>query len=200
MFEKNRLIGLTGGIGCGKSTVARVLESRGLVRIDTDQVARDVVRKETVGLGAVVDAFGEAVLTPDGELDRKALASVVFADEKKRKILESILHPLIWSAVIERVEEAFAHGSDVVVEVPLLFENARQEFFDSVWVVACEPDVQRERLKMRNNWDETEIEARIASQMPLQKKVEMADIVIWNNGSSEELESSIEEAWLREQA
>jgi dephospho-CoA kinase len=192
------IIGLTGGIGCGKSAVGRALQSLGLRRLDTDQVARSVVGKGTPGLAAVVQAFGTCILASNGNLDRKALAEVVFGDERKRKLLESILHPRIWSEVEEFVSLCRQQDEDAVIEVPLLFENERQGLFDAVWVVASDSEVQRKRLHERNGWSDQEIEARISSQMPLEEKVERADTVLWNNGMLSELEDKVMRAWQRE--
>ncbi len=191
-----KILGLTGGIGCGKSAVGRLLEDLGLRRLDTDLVARKVVEKGTAGLQTVVDQFGSGVLGPEGELDRQALAAIVFEDEQQRKTLERILHPLIWNEVECFLERCRADGKDAVIEVPLLYENGRENRFDQVWVVATTPELQACRLAARNGWSSEEVEARIASQMPLAEKVRRADTVIHNVGTTEELREQVREAWL----
>lgn len=193
-----RLIGLTGGIGCGKSTVGKILEELGLRRLDTDQVARNVVEPGSEGLAAVVEAFGSSVLNSDGSLDRGAVGTIIFADGLKRKLLEGLLHPLIWNEIETFVSDCRREGHHAVIEVPLLFENRRQDKFDSVWVVATSSELQKARLHKRNGWSEQEIESRIASQMPLDEKVERADTVIWNIGSPAALKQTVQEAWQRE--
>jgi dephospho-CoA kinase len=193
-----KILGLTGGIGCGKSSVGRLLEGLGLKRLDTDLVARQVVGEGTPGLRAVVERFGTEVLDSDGELNRQALAEIVFGDEQQRTALERILHPLIWGEVEQFVERCRADRHNAVIEVPLLYENSREDFFDEVWVVATTPELQASRLMARNRWSTEEIEARIASQMPLVDKIKRADIVIHNIGTSEELKEQVREAWHRE--
>ncbi|MCA9778783.1 MAG: dephospho-CoA kinase [Candidatus Eremiobacteraeota bacterium] len=192
------MIGLTGGIGCGKSAVGRALEELGLKRLDTDLVAREVVDLGTPGLQAVVEMFGMGVLTREGELDRRALAAVVFQDPGQRKQLERLLHPLIWERVEKFIEGCRAAGNHAVVEVPLLFENGREASFDTVWVVATSPELQRVRLAERNGWSPSEVEARVASQMPLSEKIDRAGIVIHNEGTPEDLMVQVREAWQRE--
>jgi dephospho-CoA kinase len=194
----SRIIGLTGSVGCGKSAVGTTLEDLGLKRLDTDQIARSVVGKGTPGLAAVIEAFGSGVLNPDETLNRSAVGEIVFNNEAKRKLLESTLHPLIWSQVEAFVSHCRKNGEHAVIEVPLLYENERQELFDKIWVVASSPELQRARLRGRNGWTEQEIEARITSQMPLQQKIDRADTVIWNNGTVAELEDKVREAWRRE--
>ena len=188
-------LGLTGGIGCGKSAVGRHLKQLGLLHLDTDIVARDVVKPGTPGLAQVVERFGASILTSSGELDRAQLGEIVFSDPSERKALEQILHPLIWTKVSSFLKAAILEGADSVVEVPLLYEKGRQDTFDQVWVVATTKELQIERLAKRNGWSSEEARARIRSQMPLQEKIELADRVIWNNGDLQDLERTVTAAW-----
>ena len=178
--------------------MGRALEELGVKRLDTDQVAREVVDRGSPGLQAVVEQFGAGVLSPEGELDRQALAAIVFQDLRQRKQLERLLHPLIWERVEKFVERCRAAGNHAVVEVPLLFENGRETDFDAVWVVATTPELQRLRLAERNGWSPSEVEARVASQMALSEKIDRADTVIHNDGTPEDLVEQVREAWQRE--
>lgn len=184
-------IGLTGGIGCGKSSVAAILEEAGWRRLDTDQVARDVVAPGTEGLTQLVNIFGQDILQSNGELDRAALGSLVFSNSEERQKLEAILHPLIWEQVENFLSECRQSAQPCVVEVPLLFENERQATFSSVWVVAASEELQRQRLRERNSWTDAEIQARVSSQMPLPVKMERADVVITNDGDLPALKSQV---------
>ena len=131
-------------------------------------------------------------------MDRGAVGTIIFADGLKRKLLEGLLHPLIWNEIETFVSDCRREGHHAVIEVPLLFENRRQDKFDSVWVVATSSELQKARLHKRNGWSEQEIESRIASQMPLDEKVERADTVSWNIGSPAALKQTVQEAWQRE--
>ena len=197
LHRTNWKIGLTGGIGCGKSTAARILEKMGFRRLDTDQVARQVVEPESEGLRRLVGLFGNSILQNDGRLDRAALGKRVFASESDRKALEALLHPLIWSEVQSFLAKAERDTANALVEVPLLFENRREEEFDQVWTVAASEKLQFQRLRERNGWSDPEIAARLASQMPLSKKRELADRVFENDGDLKSLEKQLAEA-LRE--
>lgn len=191
------ILGLTGGIGCGKSIVGKHLKQLGLRHLDTDRTAREVVRLGSDGLTRVLQAFGTSVSTPSGELDRVKLGEIVFKDPEKRRRLEAILHPLILERVTNFVEEARKEDLHAVVEIPLLYEKGREELFDEVWVVATTRELQNERLAHRNGWSQEQIEERLSSQMPLDDKIERADTVIWNVGTLEELRESVSEAWKR---
>ena len=184
-------IGLTGGIGCGKSTVAKILESMGLARLDTDIVAREVVQVGSPGLTAIIEEFGEIVIQPDGSLDRSALGKIVFADLDKLARLENVLHPRIWQKVSEFHQSCELQGQNSIVEVPLLFENSRQDKFTETWVVSTDRESQFERLRIRNSWSDEEISNRIRNQMPLADKVKLADVVIENSGDISGLRSNV---------
>jgi len=188
------LVGLTGGIGSGKSTVARMLAARGAVVIDADVLARQAVEPGTSGLDAVVARFGDGVLGPDGSLDRHALASIVFADDVARDDLEAIVHPAVRRAIAEAVA-AHAHTDDVVVvDSPLLIETGAHEGFPVVVVVAASADARVARLVERS-MAEADVRARMAAQMPLEEKMAVADEVVDNDGTEIDLEERVARLW-----
>lgn len=192
------LIGLTGGIACGKSTVADALRARGAVIVDADQVARDVVAPGTPGLAAVVDAFGDRVLAPDGRLDRGALGARVFGDDLARRRLEGILHPLIAQESMVQLQAAAATGAPLVVyDAALLVESGRADLFRPLVVVTAPEAVQRARLMARDDLDPAAAEARIAAQMPVADKAAVADHVIDNGGERAATEAQIDALWDR---
>ena len=189
------LVGLTGGIGSGKSTVARLLEKRGAVVFDADLLAREAVEPGTPGHAAVIDRFGADVLAPGGELDREALASIVFADPAARRDLEQIVHP--------EVRRLFAEGSEayrdtdrvVVFSAPLLVETGMHTAFEILVVVSATVATQIERLMRQRGMSETSIRARIDAQAPLEDKAAVADFLVDNEGSLDELEGQVERLW-----
>jgi dephospho-CoA kinase len=188
------LVGLTGGIGSGKSTVARMLAARGAVVLDSDVLAREAVEPGTSGFDAVVGRFGDGVLGSDGSLDRHALASIVFADDVARVDLEAIVHPAVRRSIAEAVA-AHAHTDDVVVvDSPLLIETGAHEGFPVVVVVTASPDARVARLVERG-MDEADVRARMAAQMPLEEKVAVADVVVDNDGTEAELEERVDRLW-----
>lgn len=177
-----KLIGLTGGIATGKSTVSRMLVDAGLPLIDADVVAREVVAPGTPGLSAVSERFA-GVVTPEGLLDRKALATRVFGDANERAALNAIVHPLVSAAVIEKTQALAAQGTPLAIyDAPLLIENALYEGLDGVILVATRPEVQKARLMTRDGLSEAEAEARMRSQLPIDAKRPYARWVIDNNG------------------
>ncbi len=188
-------IGLTGGIACGKSTVSRLLASRGAIVIDADILAREVVEPGAPALAEVVRVFGPDMLNGDGTLNRKQLGKVVFDNEAKRKRLEELLHPAIIRLMQERMAEAERLHPDklVVADVPLLYEAQMEDLFQEVLVVAASRDVQLERLMQRDRLSGEEAELRIDAQMPLEWKKEWADLVIDNSGTPEETEWQVEQ-------
>ena len=182
------LFGLTGGIASGKSTVAARFRARGVPVLDADEFAREVVAAGTDGLAEVVRAFGDGVLTPDGTLDRKAVAAIVFADEAKRRALNAIVHPRIAALGMHRTAELDARGEPLACyEAALLVENGLADMFRPLVVVAVPEDVQVARARARDGATEEEAAARIRSQMPLAKKVALADFVIDNVGTRDAL-------------
>lgn len=179
-----RLIGLTGGIGTGKSTVAVMLVARGAALIDADLLAREVVEPGTPALAEIAAEFGPGVLLPDGALDRAALGAVVFGDEAKRLRLNAITHPRVRELMVHRVAAALASDAPLlVVDIPLLFEGELQGGFEGVMLVWAPEPVQVERLVSRNGLPEDEARRRIATQMPVDDKRALATWVIDNSGS-----------------
>ena len=191
-----RLIGLTGGIGTGKSTVAAMLVARGAALVDADRLAREVVEPGTPGLAEIVAEFGPGVLLPDGSLDRPALGAVVFADEGRRLRLNAITHPRVGELMQQRVAEALASAAPlVVVDVPLLFEGNRQGGFEGTMLVWAPPPVQLARLVERDGWPEDEARRRIAAQMPVDDKRALATWVIDNSGTLADTQAQLDAWW-----
>lgn len=173
------LYGLTGGIGMGKSTAARLLEEGGVPVVDTDALAREIVEPGQPALAEIVRAFGSEMLDGQGRLRREALAQVVFADEARRRELEAITHPRIREAWQARAAAWKAEGRPCgVVVIPLLYETAAAPQFDRVVCVACSARSQRERLQARG-WAPDQIAGRLAAQWPVQKKMDLAHYVVW---------------------
>lgn len=186
-------IGLTGGIGSGKSTVSALLARRGAVIIDSDRIAREVVEPGTPGLAAVVEAFGPQVLTADGALDRPALAAVVFADPEARRRLDAIVHPLVRARAKELAAAAPA-GAVVVHDVPLLVETGQAGSYDVVLVVEACPETRVARLVQRG-LAETDARARIAAQATDEQRRAVAHVVLDNSGTPEELAAQVDRFW-----
>ena len=182
-----RVLGLTGGVGMGKSTAARLLKKAGLPVVDSDDLAREAVQPGTEGLAEIADEFGEGFIRPDGSLDRDKMASTVFQDEAARKRLETIIHPRVRTAWENRIEQWREQKRPVgVVVIPLLFEVGLQDSFDAVLCVASTASTQRSRLRGRN-WSDAQIAARIAAQMDIAQKMDLADHVLWNEGTPDQL-------------
>jgi dephospho-CoA kinase len=186
-------IGLTGGIGSGKSTVSALLAERGAVVVDADRIAREVLEPGTPGLAAVVAAFGGGILAPDGSLDRPALAAVVFADPDARARLDGIVHPLVRARATE-LAGAAPEGSVVVHDVPLLVETGQAKTYDLVLVVEADPATRIERL-VRRGLSEEDARARIAVQATDEQRRAVADVVLDNSGTVEQLAQQIERFW-----
>jgi dephospho-CoA kinase len=189
------LVGLTGGIGTGKSTVARMLESRGAVVFDADVLARQAVAPGTPGFDQVVERFGPNVLAPGGGLDREALASVVFSDPAARRDLEGIVHPEVRRMFAEGCEEYKDSDRVVIFSAPLLVETGMHTAFDLLIVVSAPVVTQIERLMRGRGMAERDVRARIAAQLPLEAKAEVADILVDNEGTLEDLEGRVERVW-----
>ncbi len=180
-------IGLTGGIASGKSTVSNMLKEYGFSIIDADVIAREVVEKGKPAYLKIVEEFGEGILQADGIIDRLKLGSMIFQDVEKREILNSIIHPFIRKSMMEQRE--FYINQDkgtIIMDIPLLFESKLTYMVDKTIVVYVDFDVQLKRLMDRNSFSEEEARERINSQMPLQKKRDLADEVIDNNGTINE--------------
>ncbi|WP_306333961.1 dephospho-CoA kinase [Streptomyces sp. KL118A] len=187
-------VGLTGGIGAGKSEVSRLLVAAGAVLIDADKIAREVVEPGTPGLAAVVEAFGREVLAPDGSLDRPKLGAVVFADAEQLAALNAIVHPLVGARSAE-LEQAASGDAVVVHDVPLLAENGLAPLYDLVVVVDASPETQLDRLVRLRGMSEEDARARMAAQATREKRLEIADIVIDNDGPLEGLSERVGEVW-----
>ncbi|WP_411120990.1 dephospho-CoA kinase [Streptomyces sp. x-19] len=189
-------VGLTGGIGAGKSAVSRLLASYGAVIVDADKIAREVVEPGTPGLAAVVAEFGADVLAPDGTLDRPKLGALVFSDPEKLKALNAIVHPLVGARSAELEASA---GTDAVVvhDVPLLTENGLAPLYDLVVVVDATPETQVDRLVRLRGMTPDEAAQRMAAQASRKERLAVADLVIDNDGPLEALEPQVREVWER---
>jgi dephospho-CoA kinase len=188
------LVGLTGGIGSGKSTVARMLRDRGAIVLSADAYAREAVAAGSSGFRRVVELFGPDVVGPDGELDRAAVAAIVFADAGRRSELEAVVHPEVRRRIAEAVAAASGTDRVVVVDSPLLIETGAHEGFPLVIVVSASPRTQIERLVARG-MAEDDARARLAAQMPLDEKAMVADVLLDNEGTETELEAQVDRLW-----
>ncbi|WP_326649230.1 MULTISPECIES: dephospho-CoA kinase [unclassified Streptomyces] len=187
-------VGLTGGIGAGKSEVSRLLVSYGAVLIDADKIAREVVEPGTPGLAAVVDAFGSGILAADGTLDRPKLGSIVFADPDRLAALNAIVHPLVGARSME-LEGTARPDAVVIHDVPLLTENGLAALYDLVVVVDASPETQLDRLVRLRGMAESEARARMAAQATREQRRAVADLVIDNDGPLEQLEPQVRKVW-----
>ncbi|MEO6204568.1 MAG: dephospho-CoA kinase [Mycobacteriales bacterium] len=189
-------VGLTGGIGSGKSTVSALLAERGATVIDADLIAREVVEPGTAGLAAVVAQFGREMLRDDGTLDRERLGHVVFSDPAPRAALNAIVHPLVGEETARQLAAAEAAGAEIVVfDVPLLVENGLQSLYDVVVVVATDPETQVARLALTRGMSEADARARIAAQSSLATKVAVATHVVNNDGTRQHLVDQVDALW-----
>ena len=194
-----RIIGLTGGIASGKTTVAGMLAELGAVIVDADQISREAVMPGSPALEAIVDQFGGDVLRPDKTLDRTKLAQVVFGDQTARKRLEGILHPAIRQLAEQKLAALREAGDPLVFYVaPLLIEAGALSRVDEVWVVHVDKATQLERLMAREGISEEEALQRIAAQMPMEEKRKYGRVVIENGGGIESTRNQVREIWVRE--
>lgn len=190
-----KLIGLTGGVGSGKSTVAGMLLELGALLIDADQATHEVYAPGTPGFDAVVREFGPEFVR-DGAIDRRLLGGLIFADEEARQRLNAIVHPLVRDWMAERTREAFERGAEIVVQdVPLLYESGLEGLFSSVLLVWAPPETQLERLVRGRGLPAGRAQAMIAAQMPIDEKRRRSHHVIDNSGSVEETRKQVEEVW-----
>jgi dephospho-CoA kinase len=193
-----KLVGLTGGIASGKSTVATMLRELGAKIINADDLARAIVQPGKEAWKEIVAAFGTEVLRPDRAIDREKLRTTIFQDAAARKRLDSITHPRIRALAQARAQELAAKGAAIVIyEAPLLFENEAHLWLRPVILVACDDFLQRRRLKARDRLNDAEIEQHIKAQMPLSEKRTLADFVIENNGDLEDLKKQVKEVWTK---
>jgi dephospho-CoA kinase len=189
------LVGLTGGIGSGKSTVARLLERHGAVVIDADQLAREAVEKGGPGFERVVDAFGPSVLTPAGDLDRSALAARIFSDPVQKATLEAIVHPEVARRFSESVDRYRGTDRVVVYVTPLLVELGLAPAFDAVIVVTASPHLRVSRVASDRGLSPDEVRRRMAAQATDDQRAEVADVLIDNDGSLAELAPQVDRLW-----
>lgn len=187
------MLGLTGGIGSGKSTVASLLAARGARVLDADAIAREVVEPDGPAYEAVRRRFGPAVMTPDGRVDRPKLADVVFSDARARADLNAIVHPAVGSEIRRRVDEEPTGTGVVVVEVPLLVEAGWTA--DVVVVVDCPPDIAVRRLVEERGMDEADVRRRMSAQASREQRLARADVVIDNSGSLDDLHEHVDRLW-----
>lgn len=194
-----RIIGLTGGIASGKSSVARLIEERGVPVIDADQLAREAVLPGSRALEQIVASFGAEVLAADGTLDRKSLGTLVFSDPDKRGQLEKILHPEIRRLGEEKISRAVIEGHKLLVYMaPLLIEAGAVDRVDEVWVVTVRPEIQLERLMARDSISREAAHRIIESQMPLAEKAGYGRVLIDNSGTPQETRQLLTDIWKKE--
>ncbi len=191
-----RVIGLTGGIGSGKSTVAAMLAELGAHVVDADRIGHEVYRPGTDGFTRVVEAFGRGVVAPDGTIDRRALGAIVFADRAALARLNALVHPLIGEEIRRRIGEVLAadDGRPVVIEAAIMIE-AGWRFFDAVWLVTVAPETAIARVMAARGLTRAEVERRLAAQMPEAERRQHAQLILDNNGTPADLRRQVEAAW-----
>jgi dephospho-CoA kinase len=190
-------VGLTGGIGSGKSTVLKLFETRGAVLIDFDELAHRVEEPETETWKKIVDHFGKDVLHDDGTINRAKLGAIVFGCPAERAALNAIVHPAVFEEWRRRIDEAghTKHDAVIISDVPLLIEADMQSLFDCIILVYLPPEAQIERIMKRNGFTRREAEERLAAQMPIGDKIPLCDFVIENDGSIAETERKVDDVW-----
>lgn len=189
-----KVIGLTGGTGSGKSTVAAYLREKGCYIIDADKISRTLTAKGGEALGPIKERFGKEVFSDDGSLDRKKLGSIVFADEKKLRMLEEITTNIVIEKTLQRIEELRSSGNEktVIIDAPLLFECGMNDCADENWLVICEQEDRINRLILRDGIERQSIMDRMANQLSDDEKILMADVIIDNSGSLKDLYCQID--------
>jgi len=185
------VIGLTGGIATGKSNASNILKEHGFYIVDADIASRKAVEKNSTGLKQVQEVFGDQAII-DGEMNRQYVGSVVFKDEAMRLKLNNIIHPIVRDIMDAEKKFGLEKGKNVIMDIPLLFENKLQDTVDETWLVYTTEETQISRLKQRNQLSDDEATSRIQSQMPIEEKKQLADEIIDNNGTLEELAQNIE--------
>lgn len=192
-------VALTGGIACGKSTVARLLVERGAKLVDADQVAREVVLPGQPALAQIAAAFGPHMIAQDGTLNRAALGQLVFNEPDKLRQLENILHPAIRTRMQEQIEVYLQQNAQqmIIADIPLLFETGQANLYDATLVVYCPRNIQLERLMQRNQMSEEEANRRINLQLDIEKKRHLADYIIDNQNSLEHTVAQVDQFWHR---
>lgn len=194
----SRVLGVTGGIASGKSTVVSVFAEAGFPVVDGDVIARQVVEPQSVGLQALVEHFGKEILLPDGNLNRKKLGRIIFSDPQQRGKLDKILDPYIRKEIGRQIEEAKKTAPLVIADIPLLYERDYVDQVDQVAVVYVSKELQKERLQLRDQLSEAEAKNRIASQLSLEEKKKKADIVFDNQGSIAQTKAAVKD-WLQKE-
>lgn len=187
-----KVIGLTGGIASGKSTVSELLSVFGFKVIDADKAAREAVKKGSKGLAQVREVFGDEAIDENGEMNRRYMGDLVFNHPEKRLELNAIIHPIVRDIMEEEKQEYLKQGYNVIMDIPLLFENELENTVDEVWVVYTSESIQMDRLMQRNNLSLEDAKARVYSQISIDKKSRMADHVIDNLGDKLELKQNLE--------
>ncbi len=190
-------IGLTGGIACGKSTVARMFVENGAYLIDFDKLAHEVQEPGKPAWHEIINSFGKEILRPDGKIDRGKMGNIVFTNKKKLNKLNKIVHPLVyqeWYKRLEKIGKKEKHAI-VLADIPLLFEGEMQHLFDLTMLVLITPEEQIRRLMARSKVNKEEAEKRLNSQMPIREKISLADIVIDNRGSISETKKVVQKIW-----
>ncbi|HDC5593126.1 TPA: dephospho-CoA kinase [Staphylococcus aureus] len=187
-----KVIGLTGGIASGKSTVSELLSVFGFKVVDADKAAREAVKKGSKGLAQVREVFGDEAIDENGEINRRYMGDLVFNHPEKRLELNAIIHPIVRDIMEEEKQEYLKQGYNVIMDIPLLFENELENTVDEVWVVYTSESIQMDRLMQRNNLSLEDAKARVYSQISIDKKSRMADHVIDNLGDKLELKQNLE--------
>ncbi|GAA5458108.1 dephospho-CoA kinase [Staphylococcus aureus] len=187
-----KVIGLTGGIASGKSTVSELLSVFGFKVVDADKAAREAVKKGNKGLAQVREVFGDEAIDENGEMNRRYMGDLVFNHPEKRLELNAIIHPIVRDIMEEEKQEYLKQGYNVIMDIPLLFENELENTVDEVWVVYTSESIQMDRLMQRNNLSLEDAKARVYSQISIDKKSRMADHVIDNLGDKLELKQNLE--------
>ncbi|RBP46730.1 dephospho-CoA kinase [Garciella nitratireducens] len=191
-----KIIGLTGGIASGKSTASSILKSFGATIIDADILAKKAVEPGKPALKKIVKIFGESILNKDGTLNRKLLAKMIFNDEKKRELLNNIVHPDVYKMTQQLFQEERKKGrTRIIYDCPLLIEEHLTNIVDEVWLIYVDEKIQLKRLMQRNHLTREQAMNRIKSQLPLKEKIKYADILIDNNGSLLNLEDRLRKLW-----
>ncbi|HCY6178000.1 TPA: dephospho-CoA kinase [Staphylococcus aureus] len=187
-----KVIGLTSGIASGKSTVSELLSVFGFKVVDADKAAREAVKKGSKGLAQVREVFGDEAIDENGEMNRRYMGDLVFNHPEKRLELNAIIHPIVRDIMEEEKQEYLKQGYNVIMDIPLLFENELENTVDEVWVVYTSESIQMDRLMQRNNLSLEDAKARVYSQISIDKKSRMADHVIDNLGDKLELKQNLE--------
>ncbi|HAY1021399.1 TPA: dephospho-CoA kinase [Staphylococcus aureus] len=187
-----KVIGLTGGIASGKSTVSELLSVFGFKVVDADKAAREAVKKGSKGLAQVREVFGDEAIDENGEMNRRYMGDLVFNHPEKRLELNAIIHPIVRDIMEEEKQEYLKQGYNVIMDIPLLFENELENTVDEVWVVYTSESIQMDRLMQRNNLSLEDAKVRVYSQISIDKKSRMADHVIDNLGDKLELKQNLE--------